>query len=332
MNFLASKLLSKTSIPVKNHGSDHQAILIDLSLHGPPKALRKSMPKWGDISPDSVCQKIKPEIDALCNSSDQTLEGHFKHLTDAISKIQDSMGKKVEVNPGRSKSWWCTATLNPIIETRNRARQWMMLTGSPEAADCYKQWCVYFREMVGALKRNAWWRFLENSSDNTVFKVFRTIKKPKTAGILPLRRSDGTITSDKKEQAELLFNGTSVINAPIDLSDVPLREITGRNDHPDRKLKANINKISSTLRQQINPEKKNSLQARISDLPIDVTALINQLASHHSPLHHHLFKAKRRLDPLCPHCSGRKTSSHLMNFCHKYKAARRQLRSNAQWE
>lgn len=107
---------------------------------------------------------------------------------------------------------------------------------------------------------------------------------------------------------------------------------TGRNDHPDRKLKANINKISSTLCQQINPEKKNSLQARISDLPIDVTALINQLASNHSPLHHHLFKAKRRLDPLCPHCSGRETSSHLMNFCHKYKAARRQLRSNAQWE
>ncbi|KNZ58931.1 uncharacterized protein VP01_182g2 [Puccinia sorghi] len=51
----------------------------------------------------------------------QTLEDHVKHLTDIIFKTQDSFGKQVAVNLGKLKSWWCTATLDPIIETRNRA-------------------------------------------------------------------------------------------------------------------------------------------------------------------------------------------------------------------
>ncbi|KNZ47269.1 hypothetical protein VP01_655g6 [Puccinia sorghi] len=110
-----------------------------------------------------------------------------------------------------------------------------------------------------------------------------------------------------------------------------LLSIGKRNNHPDRRLKANINKISKTLCQQINTEKKNTLKARIWDLPINVTALINQLASNHSTLHQ-LFKAKRRLDPLFLNCSRQETSIHLMNFCHKYKAARQHLRRNAQPE
>ncbi|KNZ47186.1 hypothetical protein VP01_661g1 [Puccinia sorghi] len=56
------------------------------------------------------------------------------------------------------------------------------------------------------------------------------------------------------------------------------------------------------------------------------SAVINQLASGHSSLHFHLFKAKRRLDPCCPHCAGKETSTHLFNFCPKYKDSRQSLR------
>ncbi|KNZ55627.1 hypothetical protein VP01_2628g1 [Puccinia sorghi] len=96
-----------------------------------------------------------------------------------------------------------------------------------------------------------------------------------------------------------------------------------KNKNPDRRLKANINKISTTIQQQMIPTRKKTLKDRISDLPIGFSALINQLASHHSPLHHPLFKAKRRLDPCCPHCPGREISTHLLNFL-AYKAARQQ--------
>ncbi|PLW13836.1 hypothetical protein PCASD_23872 [Puccinia coronata f. sp. avenae] len=49
---------------------------------------------------------------------------------------------------------------------------------------------------------------------------------PLSRPFLPLRRPDGSITSDKREQATLLFTGTSCINAPIDLLDIPPKQDT----------------------------------------------------------------------------------------------------------
>ncbi|KNZ56376.1 hypothetical protein VP01_2417g2 [Puccinia sorghi] len=51
-----------------------------------------------------------------------------------------------------------------------------------------------------------------------------------------------------------------------------------------------------------------SRHQRILDLPIAYSAVMNQLISGHSSLNFHLFKAKRRLDPLLDkHCANRQT-------------------------
>ncbi|KNZ60559.1 uncharacterized protein VP01_1536g2 [Puccinia sorghi] len=89
----------------------------------------------------------------------------------------------------------------------------------------------------------------------------------------------------------------------------PLENIASeRNGHPDTRLRANANKLTSSLKKQIIPQDKKTQHQHISDLPI-YTAVINQMTSGHSPLNLHLFKAKRRLDLGCPHVPGKRNPS-----------------------
>jgi ribonuclease HI len=108
-------------------------------------------------------------------------------------------------------------------------------------------------------------------------------------------------------------------------ADQLAKATTARNDTPSRTMKANLTKVTSALTAQHQPEGRKALQKRLSGLTILYSALINQLSSGHSPLHQHLFKAKRRLDPTCPFCPGRETTRHLFDFCAQYKGARRRL-------
>ncbi|PLW15753.1 hypothetical protein PCASD_22372 [Puccinia coronata f. sp. avenae] len=110
-----------------------------------------------------------------------------------------------------------------MSKTRNRARQWFLLTKSPESEECYRQWNQHFCETIKTLKRNAWLRFLENLSNHSLWKMLSVTKQSTTKSILPLRCPNGTLTLDKPVQAELLFKGTSCIAVPIDLADVPDR-------------------------------------------------------------------------------------------------------------
>ncbi|PLW26243.1 hypothetical protein PCASD_22664 [Puccinia coronata f. sp. avenae] len=112
-------------------------------------------------------------------------------------------------------------------------------------------------------------------------------------------------------------------------ADQTAKEATDRNANPDRKMKANLTKLHAALNAQLQQTSKKTLKARISDLPIADGSLINQLASEHSPLHHNLFKSKRRLDPSCPFCSGKETTRHLFDFCPQYRTARRTLLTQA---
>lgn len=68
---------------------------------------------------------------------------------------------------------------------------------------------------------NHWKRFLASSTGNKAFKSFK-FTRPATSGeIAPLYKVDGSVTSEKKEQAELLFHGTSIAHIQADLSDIP---------------------------------------------------------------------------------------------------------------
>jgi ribonuclease HI len=107
------------------------------------------------------------------------------------------------------------------------------------------------------------------------------------------------------------------------------KEATDRNPDPDCTMKANLTKITRSLGSQLFKTNKKTLAQRASPLHISYSALINQLTAEHSPLHHYLFKSKRRLDPICPFCPGKETTHHLFDFCAKYRTAQRTLLTQA---
>ncbi|KAA1120384.1 hypothetical protein PGTUg99_006236 [Puccinia graminis f. sp. tritici] len=92
---------------------------------------------------------------------------------------------------------------------------------SPENADRCHFWNTKFREKVTELKQQHWRSFLASTDTTSVFQAFQFTKPRSGGGILPLKDSNGTVTSDKEEQAKLLFAGTSVVNSACDLEDIP---------------------------------------------------------------------------------------------------------------
>ncbi|KAI7944115.1 hypothetical protein MJO28_011643 [Puccinia striiformis f. sp. tritici] len=174
-----------------------------------------------------VPEKARLSTRHLINQLDCPVSGSVNtqvpQITEVLLQSQLKLSKRVNSGGSRLKGWWDSAKLDPIVDSRNRARKWFILSRSPEAAECYRQWNVYFKSTVVLLKRKSWWDFLEKSSNESIFKALRFTKKAGSNGILPLRRPNGSLTTDKAEQAKLLFYGTSVVSAPIDLSDVPPR-------------------------------------------------------------------------------------------------------------
>ncbi|PLW55648.1 hypothetical protein PCANC_04618 [Puccinia coronata f. sp. avenae] len=136
-NFLASRLIEETDVPMDNHGSDHQAIVMRLCLRRPERRSRFAKPNWAVISPVQVCEELQPLVDRLSRDPATPIEVQIQRLTDGVAQIQESLGRRVADSPHRAKLWWCKTTLNPIIDLRNRARKWFILTKSPEAAECY---------------------------------------------------------------------------------------------------------------------------------------------------------------------------------------------------
>ncbi|KAA1137398.1 hypothetical protein PGTUg99_007063 [Puccinia graminis f. sp. tritici] len=88
-------------------------------------------------------------------------------------------------------------------------------------------------------------------------------------------------------------------------------------------IKSNFKKVHRRITASLSPKLPIS-----SGLHIALSSLINQLASGHNALNHHLFKICRTLDPLCPNCGARETVFHLMNFCPQIRTQRAALRKH----
>ncbi|PLW44589.1 hypothetical protein PCASD_05177 [Puccinia coronata f. sp. avenae] len=176
-NFLASRLVNRSEVLLENHGSDHQAVELELPFRRPTPAKRLTRPKWGAVPHEIACKRLDGYIDQMRSLSPASVDESIRILTEGLKNTQDSFGRTVVENPQQAKSWWCKKTLDPIIDTRNRARQWHILTKSPESAECYRQWSSYFRATVKSLKRNSWLRFLENAEDDTLWQALQILPK-----------------------------------------------------------------------------------------------------------------------------------------------------------
>ncbi|KAI7945429.1 hypothetical protein MJO29_011817, partial [Puccinia striiformis f. sp. tritici] len=111
--------------------------------------------------------------------------------------------------------------LDPLVKNRNRCRRLMMLDNSPSNRERYNYWNNQFRDKVTELKQNHWRRFLAETDQNTIYQAFRSTKPRSGGGITPLRNQEDKLTSNKREQAELLFKGTSIVESTCDLSNIP---------------------------------------------------------------------------------------------------------------
>jgi hypothetical protein len=220
-NFLGSQLLDDCSVTNENYGSDHQGLIIHLMSKKPDPSYRWSLPAWNKIDPrgsrPTLAESLQTRLELTANPDDK-----IAILTEAVKSAQESLGRRVRVDRAKSKPWWCEATLNPVLKIRNRARKWMILAKSPEAIDCYRQWNNHFLTLVDSLKRRNWEKLLEDSCDEDMFRILRFSKRTSGGGVLPLKDREGRFMLDKESQAKLLFEGTSMTNAPIDLSDVHL--------------------------------------------------------------------------------------------------------------
>ncbi|KAI7946880.1 hypothetical protein MJO29_011407 [Puccinia striiformis f. sp. tritici] len=222
-NFLGSKIINFVSVSENNHSSDHQALIISLAVQLAATPLKVIQPNWKKMVPEKARLSTRHLINQLDCPVSGSVNTQVPQITEVLLQSQLKLSKRVNSEGSRLKGWWDSAKLDPIVDSRNRARKWFILSRSPEAAECYRQWNVYFKSTVVLLKRKSWWDFLEKSSNESIFKALRFTKKAGSNGILPLRRPNGSLTTDKAEQAKLLFYGTSVVLAPIDLSDVPPR-------------------------------------------------------------------------------------------------------------
>ena len=120
----------------------------------------------------------------------------------------------------KAKPWWNKKLLDPIVNNRNRARRWMLLTKTQESTDCYWYWQNYFKDTISNLKKNHWRKFLAESNHHQIFTAYKFIKPSLSNCVDPLIDNNGRFTSNKHEQAQLLFSGTSDVPINCDLSDI----------------------------------------------------------------------------------------------------------------
>jgi hypothetical protein len=151
----------------------------------------------------------------------QDIDNFVENLTISLQNSIDIQKKIVKNNSQKIKPWWNSKILAPLAEKRNRARKWMLLSKSTKSCDCFNHWQSIFKEKVFELKKNHWRKFLAECNDFQLFKAYKFTKPNSNGSVAPLLNDQKILTSNKEEQASLLFKGTS--DAPINcsLSDIP---------------------------------------------------------------------------------------------------------------
>ncbi|KAI7948635.1 hypothetical protein MJO29_010300 [Puccinia striiformis f. sp. tritici] len=224
-SFLASKVIDHVETVSNNHGSDHQKLVISLNLAPPSPTFRIRPPPSETLDKKKLIKAITNDVNQLSTpTSVDGIENFEKRLTDSIFHAWQAQGRLVRDNPSKAKKWWDKKVLDPLVRNRNQSRWLMLLDPSPENTERYQHWNLLFRSKVNELKQNHWRLFLSQADSVSVFQALKFTCPRSGNGILPLRTADGKITSDKREQAKLLFLGTSVVLSECDLSDVPPME------------------------------------------------------------------------------------------------------------
>jgi hypothetical protein len=216
-NSPALKFIKSCHTSSSNHGSDHQAISLKLNFESNIQINQRLTCDLKKIDVEMFQTDLQRNIQKINSTNLYTTDNIdclLKKITIAIQNSIDKQKKSVNHNIGKIKLWWDNAILQPIVSKRNRARKWMMLSRSPASTECYQQWQSTFKEKVIALKKGHWRKFLTECDDIDLFKAYKYTKPTNNNTVAPLLNQNNELTSNKEEQAQLLFKGTS--DTPIE--------------------------------------------------------------------------------------------------------------------
>jgi hypothetical protein len=222
-NSAALKFIHSCSTSSSNHGSDHQAICLRLNFESNiqiNERLSYDLKKFDAKVFQAKLLRQTQSIPSNDLSNADNIDTFVKKLTIAIQNSADKQKKTVNHNKGKIKPCWDKIILDPIINKRNRARKWMLLSKSPALFECYRHWQATFKESVATLKKNHWRKFLAECKDTDLFKAYRYTKPNNSNSVAPLLDENDNVTTNKEEQATLLFKGTSDVPINITMDDI----------------------------------------------------------------------------------------------------------------
>ncbi|MBW0491126.1 hypothetical protein O181_030841 [Austropuccinia psidii MF-1] len=87
--------------------------------------------------------------------------------------------------------------------------------------DCQQR----FKQKIWEIKRNHWRRFLAEKGPYHAYQAYRFTKNRQEDEITLLRSREGNLTLYVTEKSSLLFHGTSVVEATVDLGDIPRNQL-----------------------------------------------------------------------------------------------------------
>lgn len=122
-----------------------------------------SRPKWSSLNEFGQQHAINL-VTSFWDEPGLPHNQRIEALSNVLLSAQQSLGKRVRTNPDHCKRWWCSAMLDPVIKTQNRACRWFILAKTKEAKECYQERNEYFLRLISALKQKEWLTFLESIS------------------------------------------------------------------------------------------------------------------------------------------------------------------------
>lgn len=222
-NWKMTKLSHTCKTLTETYGSDHQSLLITLHSRSETLQPTRNTATLKNINKMDFYNAVENQLSTFPTSfeTEDHISSGIRQLTTILSDAFQRQGKTVPNNVYRRKAWWDEDKLQPLIQTRNRARRWMVLSNLQEAKVCYWDWQRYVKQEIEKLKKKHWRSFLAKAENALAFKALSYTVPTSTGSIAPLYRADRSIATDKTEQAELLFSGTSIALTECNLQDVP---------------------------------------------------------------------------------------------------------------
>lgn len=158
-----------------NFGSDHQLLTTTIQLSEKKTCREHNSATLGKLDKASYCNSVANKLSKVSKTltTIPKIDTAVNMVTGALPDSFLKQGKTVKTNEHRHKAWWDEKKLRPMIKEWNRARRWMILSGTYEEAQCYWEWNNHVKYLISELKRQHWREFLAKTQGGITFKAFK---------------------------------------------------------------------------------------------------------------------------------------------------------------